>query len=425
MKDKITKRGVDALKPGEFIADTEVQGFIARCLPSGAVVYSLRFRDKQTGKRHWLKLERHGNITPDQARTLAKEEAGKVAGRRNPVAEVKAAKEEAAKAKAASTNTVSKILDEHVAGYLRKKGRRSADQIERCFERLVKPRIGDIGIYDLKRSDITAMLDGIETQHGDVMADRTLAYFRKALNWHAVRDGAFNSPIVKGMAKTKPKERARARVLDDDEIRSLWEALDGVDAPPAFAGFVRTLLLTATRRREAAEMQWGELTELPLHDGREPVPAWVIPGTRYKTKLEHTIPLTATMQAIIGERQEKSGAFAFSTTGGKKPLQGYGKLKVKLDRKLAEIRKRDGKEPMQRWTFHDLRRSSRSLMSRAGVSSDVAERVLGHVLPGVRGTYDRYSYLSEKLEALTRLDALVKRILNPPASNVLTLSRTA
>jgi hypothetical protein len=35
-------------------------------------------------------------------------------------------------------------------------------------------------------------------------------------------------------------------------------------------------------------------------------------------------------------------------------------------------------------------------MSRAGVSSDIAERVLGHVIPGVAGVYDRHNYTRRK-----------------------------
>jgi hypothetical protein len=61
-------------------------------------------------------------------------------------------------------------------------------------------------------------------------------------------------------------------------------------------------------------------------------------------------------------------------------------------------------------------------MSRAGVDADHAERVLGHVVPGARGVYDRYSYLEEKRDALERLATLVERILNP-GSNVVALKR--
>jgi FixJ family two-component response regulator len=63
--------------------------------------------------------------------------------------------------------------------------------------------------------------------------------------------------------------------------------------------------------------------------------------------------------------------------------------------------------------LHDLRRTSRSLMSRAGVPADTAERVLGHALPGIRGVYDRHAYKAEKADALRRLATLPGTILIP------------
>ena len=52
------------------------------------------------------------------------------------------------------------------------------------------------------------------------------------------------------------------------------------------------------------------------------------------------------------------------------------------------------------WTIHDLRRTARSLMSRAGVRADIAERVMGHAIAGVEGVYDRHAYRDEKADAL-------------------------
>ena len=59
------------------------------------------------------------------------------------------------------------------------------------------------------------------------MADRALAYLRSGLNWYAARTDDWVSPIVRGMARTKPKERAGTRVLADDEIRDVWSLSEG------------------------------------------------------------------------------------------------------------------------------------------------------------------------------------------------------
>lgn len=413
MQVKITKTRVDAMTAGEILADKEVKGFVARCLTSGAVTYGYRYRDKMTGKQRWLGLGLHGSITAEQARDLAKKRAGEVADKRDPVAEQEEARAEAKRALQADTNTVDAVLDTFVARHASKL--RSEDQIKHAFDAYVRPEFGTKSIYDVKRSEVVAMLDKVEDQAGPVMADRVLAHIRKAFNWWATRDDEFKSPIVRGMARTKPKERARKRILSDDEIRDVWSALDTTaDLPACYPRYVRSILVTATRRNEAAYMNSIEF------EGDN----WTIPGERYKTKLDHVIPLTAAAKALIGEKPEgfKGNAwFIFSTTGGKKGFSGFSKAKKALDAEIAKLRKSEKREKMPRWTLHDLRRTARSLMSRAKVPADHAERCMGHVIGGVRETYDRYEYLDEKRQAFEALAALVELILNPPIGNVVIL----
>ncbi len=303
---------------------------------------------------------------------------------------------------------VAGLLDQFVARYVKDAKLRSAGQIEDIFNRLVKPSIGQIGIYDLKRSHVTAMLNAIADKNGPVMADRVLAFTRKSFNWYETNgeDDDFKSPIVRGMARSKAKERARRRVLADDEIRDLFDALESVeDVSTWYRRLVPTLLLTAARRNEVSEMHAREIQG----------DVWTVPAERYKTKISHDIPLTREALAAIGPVGK---GFLFSTNGGGKPINDFSKSKVRLDREIATIRKADGREPMGGWVLHDLRRTARSLMSRAGVPSDHAERALGHVIGGIRETYDRHTYLEEKRRAFEALAAQVGRILNPVANVV-------
>src|SRR5262245_37842095 len=147
--------------------------------------------------------------------------------------------------------------------------------------------------------------------------------------------------------------------------------------------------------------RWEEI------DGRD----WVVGAARNKSKVDQVVPLTDGLLALIGP--DRTSGFVFSSDGGKTAFSGFSKAKAALDRRLAEIRKAASRKPMQPWVLHDLRRCARSLMSRAGVPSDHGERVLGHVIPGSRGTYDRYDFIAEKLAALEKLDAQVSRILRP------------
>ena len=206
MKSKITKRSVDAMKPGDVLADQEVKGFVARRLASGVVTYGLRYR--VAGVQRWHALGLHGRITPDGARRLAKKRAGQVADGRDPGRERAA---ERAKAQVQSASTVNALLDSFLDRHVRK-SLRSAYEVERALDLYVRPRIGERSIYDLRRRDMAEMLDAIEDQNGPIMADRTLAYVRKAFNWQAIRDDTFVPPIVRGMARTRSGERSRHRV---------------------------------------------------------------------------------------------------------------------------------------------------------------------------------------------------------------------
>ena len=95
-------------------------------------------------------------------------------------------------------------------------------------------------------------------------------------------------------------------------------------------------------------------------------------------------------------------------------FNSFSKARADLDKKLADV---------PHWTLHDLRRTARSLMSKAGVRPDIAERVLGRAIVGVEGVYDRHDYADEKAEALKQLASQVEIIINPPEGNVVPLRR--
>src|SRR5262249_9346273 len=147
------------------------------------------------------------------------------------------------------------ILNDFVARYVRNNEQplRSADAIESAFNRLVKPRIGKVGVYELRRSHIAEMTDWIEDSAGPPIADKFRGYTRKALSWYAERDDQFNltAAFVRVKPRANPQGRARTRVLSDDEIRMIWPVLHQAGT---FGAIAKILLLTAQRRDEVAHM---------------------------------------------------------------------------------------------------------------------------------------------------------------------------
>jgi integrase len=265
---------------------------------------------------------------------------------------------------------------------------------------VLKP-LGSRQIHAITRKELIRLLDKIEDGSGPRAADLTLAYLRKIFNWFAVRDETFRSPVIKGMARGKASERARSRILNDAELTAAWRC----DMPGPFPALVRWLLLTAARRREASHMLWDELT----NNGD-----WLLPAARNKTKQDLLRPLSAAARRVLARmlEQQIDGCKYVYTSDGAHPLSGYSKYKKQFDAACG----------VTGWTLHDLRRTARSLMSRAGVNSDVAERCLGHVIGGVRGVYDRHEYYTEKKRAYEKLAELIEQIVNPQ-DNVIPLAR--
>ncbi len=230
---------------------------------------------------------------------------------------------------------VSAVLDEFITRYVRNKEKplRSADEIESAFNRLVKLRIGKVGVYELRRSHIAEMTDWIEDNAGPVMADKCRAYTRKALSWYAERDDQFNltAAFVRVKPRANQKERARSRVLSDDEIRIVWPVLG---QSGTFGAMVKMLLLTAQRRDEVAHMSRDEV-------GKDGI--WTIPAERYKTKRPNHVPLSKAAFALI-EAQPKLGSDLIFPSRAKTPYSGFGKSKAALDKAVLAAMKTQAKK---------------------------------------------------------------------------------
>jgi integrase len=386
----LTDIAIQNLKAGDTrreVPDPACAGLYVIVQPSGRKSFAVRYRFAGLPR----KLTLQSGVSLAAARKLTADAMHEVAQGRDPS---EAKKVTSAKARAAETNTVRALCETYLS---REAGKlRTGRERRRALERLVYPEIGHIPLADLKRSHIVKMLDGIEDRNGTKMADLTLAYVRKVFNWHAGRVDDFNSPIVRGMSRYDAKANQGTRVLSDDELRKLWAATEpNATAPQPFHALVRFLLLTAARRDEARELTWPEI------NGSD----WLLPAARNKVRVDLTRPLSKAAQDVLrGLPEIEGGSFVF-TNDGHHPLS----LTAPFARLAATIGVAD-------WRLHDLRRTARTLLSRAGVISDVAEMCLGHVLPGaVRQIYDRHRYEAEKAQAYEALAVQIERVVNPQA----------
>ena len=391
MRKTLSEKGVAALKPRASryaYPDPQLAGHYIRITPNGAKSFAAVTRDPD-GKQIWTTLGATDRMTIATARELAREAITRVrAGL--PAVEPK---------KESFGNVVSNWLTRHVE----RNGLRSRDEIVRLLDRHILPAWRNREFVSIRRSDITALLDKVEDGSGARQADYCLNIVRSVMNWYASRHDDFNPPIVRGMRRQSPHAQARTRTLTDDEIRAIWRA---AETDGTFGALIRIALLTAQRREKVRTMRWDDIS-----DAGE----WTISRAPREKETGGVLVLPDVAREII-HAQPRLGNNPYVFAGrGDGPYNGFGKSKARLDGKLPE--------GTAGWTVHDLRRSARSLMSRAGVSSEHAERVMGHRISGVAGVYDRHSYRDEKGDALRKLATLINSIVSH--ENVLPLAKRA
>lgn len=307
------------------------------------------------------------------------------------------------------------IAEQWLQRHVTAKKLRSEADIKRLLKRYIYPEWQNRRFIEIRRRDVNEMLDQIVDKHGPSQADSILAIIRGLMSWYQSRDENYTSPIVKGMKRSQSS--SRARILDDDEIRAIWGIAGEMKT---FGALIKIALLTAQRKQKFATMKWED-----IKDG-----VWVIASEAREKGTAGLLKLPDAALEIINAQPELAGnpyVFAGSTKGRRRPevkekclgppaFNSWGQRKREIDDALAE------KLPdMKPWTIHDLRRTARSLMSRAGVRPDIAERVLGHAIAGVEGIYDRHTYSDEKAIALEKLARLIEKIINPSEGNIVEL----
>jgi integrase len=398
MAKRFTDITFKSLKPKATRYEHAVDGngLYVSVKPSGTKRYVGRYRSPVTGKPTKYTFE-NGISLAAATKLWGDIKLGVAQGRDAHQEKVDGRK----RSKGAAGNSLAHVVTRYYQDP-RVKALRSAGHTEGLLGRTILPVFGSRPIASIRRSELLTLLDEIVASRGECTADAALRNLSAIFNWWALRDPTeeFRSPIIKGMSPYSPKDHKRERTLDDDEIKALWAATSEISV---YNRLLRFLLLTGARREEAAGMTWDE-----VKDG-----VWTLPASRNKVGETLERPLSALALATLVELPRIEGCpFAFSTTGNRS-FTNWSKCKRALDGELGFS---------DQWQVHDLRRTARTLLSRVGVANDIAEMCLGHVLPGIRATYDRHKYLEQKRIAFEALAARIERIVNPPpADNVIAI----
>jgi integrase len=377
---------------GYEISDDDQRGLRLAVHPTGQKSWVVRYRRPVSGKSRKLTLKPGLGLA--EARKLAGDAMFQVAQGIDPIDAKREQKQAEVTAVEGTLNAVCKQYLKIATSKLRSHG-----FYKSVLDRHILPHLGEQPVAELKRSEIVAALDKVESKSGPSASDMALAILSAVLSWYEKRSDVFRSPIIKGMRRVKASEQARDRVLSDDEIRSVWKAA-GDERIGLYGQVVRFMILTGARRSEAAGLRRTEIET--VRDNGSDIVVWRLPASRSKNKREVVRPVSAAALAIIQDQPQIGDCdFAFSLDGNRAMSMNYGSKAL-----LDEIAGVEG------WVLHDLRRVYRSLLSRCRVPFEIAERLLGHAQPTLVQTYDRHSHLPVMLEAVEKVAAEVERIVS-------------
>jgi integrase len=375
MRKALTAKSVEALKPKAKryeVHDILCPGFSLRIYPTGKKVYNLRYRFALKQRR--LPLGVHPRVTLAHAREKALQGLRMVDDGIDPAAR-----------RRQLSMRVESICEDFIRQYAKPRNR-SWRETERILQREFVATYGQRDIREIRRSDILEMLDRAIERGATYQANRILANLRKLFNWACFDRGIVEASPVAGV-RAPTRERARDRVLNDDEIKAIIGACRKDRYP--YGPFVLLLLATAARRNEVAQARWDEV------DFEERV--WVIPAERSKNGKAHLVPLSDFALELLASIPRHS-EWIFSATG-RCPINSFNKAKRRID-ELSGLEL----SGQLAWRFHDLRRSAASGMARLGVAPHVIEKVLNHtsskVINPTTAIYLKYDHFPEKRDAL-------------------------
>lgn len=349
MQAKITKRTVDGVRPEEGrqvrVYDTELRGFGLLVQPTGRRTFFVEW-GPSNGRRR-MKIGTYGPMTPEDARKRANEILGDVQDGRDPLDE---------------RDTLRKIptFKAWVGTYMEHVNatKKRPDEDRRYLEKAVKA-FGAKKLTDVDSGDVAAIVD--EYLKADppklVAANRFLASIRACLQraWRHPYKYIADNParhLQPGKDCTP-----RDRVLTDDEMKRLAEALAQLDDEHMRAAFVMAAE-TGCRASEVLGCRWEDI------DLDEKV--WRLPDT--KAGKPQFVPLT---KAMVDYLKTVPRVGPYLVPGRKDQT---ARSRSSLSTVWAELRE---KAKLPDVHIHDLRRTFGLRIARKA-SLDVASKLLRH-----------------------------------------------
>ena len=382
LTEKTIKELVPPAKGNRITYDDEVPGFGIRVTRLGARAFVLNYVVE--GRERRLTIGAWPVWSATGARRRAKELRIRIDQGEDPLGESQGRRQEP---------TFAEVATEYLENHAAKKKSGHADKL--YLDRDVLPSWGHLKAGDIRRRDVIRLVEA-KAKATPIAGNRLLGIIRKLFGWAVERDLLATNPCLG--VRAPARENRGDRVLSEDEIYRVWQALDSAAMAAECRLAVRLMLALGQRSGEVCGMLWGEVDI----EGR----MWSIPAERSKNGLAHRVPLTDTALELL-RQAPRWGRFVCPSSRGPGAVTVAG-VSNAVKANLSHF-------GVAKFWPHDLRRTVASQIAALGFGRVVVGKILNHVDRGVIAIYDRHGYDSEKRKALDGWDHRLRSIVSGEA----------
>ncbi|MBN9369415.1 MAG: tyrosine-type recombinase/integrase [Comamonadaceae bacterium] len=394
---KVAKRGKNLLTPVQLqhwirarepIARTDGDGLTFTLSAAGTATWVLRYQFG--GRSRELTLGNYPDISLPAARQLAREKRVEIDKGGDPAI---TKKQEKIRVRATwSTRELAEDYREKIVAALAESTQeaRNAD-----LDQVIIPKLGSMLVTNVTSADIVGLI--ADSGRTWTMCKRLRStcnrLFAHALGKRLIHVNPTVGIDLISVIGQRPPVRRRL-MLSQDELRTLLPDINSIGIENALA--FRIMLATCVRTIELVKAQWANVD---LDKG-----TWIVTEETVKTRRGYVVPLCPTVVSWFRELKKCAGdsRWVLPARRGHRRARLGGDTHVGNSTLWAALTRRfeRGDLDIRRFTPHDTRSTAKSHMKAMGVSNEVSERSLNHVLKGMEEIYDQYDYLPERQAAL-------------------------
>lgn len=393
---------------GEPVAKSDGAGLTFTLSKAGTATWVLRYM--LAGRARELTIGNYPDISLAAARKLAAEHRVSVDKGTDPAAEKRAER-----LKALSSWTVRELakdyLEKNIKPGVKLEGTMYFRKLD--FENVILPYLAAFEVRAVTPAEVVDML--LKCGRSWSALSRILLGSRKLFN-HAIGMQIIQvnpAVAIKLTALVGPKPAPRRRImLTEEELRSLLTDIDEIGIENALA--LRILLATCVRGNELVKARWEHIDFERA--------TWFVPDESVKTRVGFLVPLTPTVIGWFKKLRDLAGGSDWVLPARTSQRGNSHVGRTTLWSALKEAFER-GDIETRRFTPHDTRSTAKGHMRNLGVSREISEIALNHVLKGMEAVYDVRDEIPERRHALELWARFLAACENGEHWNVVPLNR--